>query len=98
MFDDDPTAHTAGQESIFDAGLIPSPLGDDPGGSGRYDNSLVYLLCLFSVLFAPVFGPVALAVSGYRVARHRPHATRGLVVAGVTTIAGGLLLLWAVTG
>jgi len=93
----DPDGHTAGQESIFDAGLISSPLGNDPGGSGRYDNSLVYLLCLFCVLFAPIFGPIALAVSGYRVAKRRPHAVRGLAVAGLTTLAGGLLLVWAVT-
>ena len=94
----DPTGHTAGQESIFDAGLISAPLGNDPGGTGGYDNSLVYLLCLFSLFFAPVFGPLALAVAGYRVAKHRPHAVRGLVVAGLTTLAGGLLLAWAMTG
>ena len=96
MFND-PTGHTAGEESIFDAGLISSPLGNDPSGSGRYDNSLVYLLCLFCVFFAPAFGPVALTVSGYRVAKHRPHAVRGLVVAGLATILGGLLLIWVAT-
>ena len=93
----DPTGETAAQESVFDAALISSPLGNDPSGTGRYDNSLVYLLCLFSLLFAPVFGVAALAVAGYRVHRGRPHAVRGLVVAGVTFCVGIWLLVWAVS-
>ena len=94
----DPTGHTAGQESLFDAALISSPLGNDPSGSGRYDNSLVYLLSVFCFVFAPVFGPAALAVAGYRVAKQRPHAMRGLVVAGSATAAGVLLLAATVSG
>jgi hypothetical protein len=93
----DPTGHTAGEESIFDASLISSPLGNDPSGSGRYDNSLVYLLCFFTLLFAPVFGVAVLGVALYRVARHRPHAIRGLVVATLASCLGTASLVWALS-
>jgi hypothetical protein len=95
----DPTGHTAGQESIFDSSLISAPLGNDPYGDPerRYDNSLVYLLCVFTLFFAPVFGVAALVVSGYRVSKQRPHAVRGLVVAVMATLVGLALLAYAIS-
>jgi hypothetical protein len=84
----DPSGRTAGLESVFDSGLLPSPLGNDPSGTGPYDNSVVYLLCIFALLFAPLFGPIAVGVSGYRVVKDRPHAWRGVVVACAATGLG----------
>jgi hypothetical protein len=53
----------------------------------RYDNSIVYFFSFFGC-FLLVFGLAAVGIAAYRVAKHRPHATRGLVVAIVATLIG----------
>ena len=82
---------------MFDAGLLPSPRGNDPSGTGRYDNSLVYMLCLFAVLFVPLFGPIAIGAGVYRVGKGRPHAWRGVWIACAATAVGLWLLGLALT-
>jgi hypothetical protein len=88
-----PDSYVAGQESIFETSLMPSPLGRT-GEYNRYNNAVVYffaVLSLFQVLFWPIpFGLIAIAIAAYRIVRHRPSAARGLIVAvGCTAI--GLL-------
>ena len=84
-------SYVAGQESIFETSLMPSPLGRT-GEYNPYNNAIVYffaVLSLFQVLFWPVpFGAVAIVIALYRMVRHRAHATRGLVVAIVCTVIG----------
>ena len=86
-----PDAYVAGQESIFESSLIPSPLGRT-GDYDPYNNAIVYFLAMLSlgqVLFWPnPFGPLCILVALYRVHRRRTHARRGLVVAILATALG----------
>jgi hypothetical protein len=87
-----PDAYEQGQESIMDASVLPSALGQVPNCYGAYNNIVVYffaILALLQVLFWPIpFGLVAITIGAYRVHRHRPNARRGLLVAGVATVLG----------
>jgi hypothetical protein len=99
---------TPGEESIVDAGVLSAPSPDDRVAddqaeddlveSGRYNNSMVYLLCVFTVIFTPLFGPIALAAASHRLAKHRPHAERGLAVSATATLIGTAWLIKAATG
>jgi hypothetical protein len=84
---DDGTYEPSETELILDSALIPAPLGNYDEGFDRYDNSIVYFFSFFGC-FLLVFGLAAVAIAAYRVAKHRPHATRGLVVAIIATLIG----------
>jgi len=85
--------HVIGQESIIDAGLLDSAIGTDDGvGMDPYNNAVVYFFAFLTVLGFGVFAPVAIGVATYRIAKHRSHAARGLVIALVATAVGGAML------
>ena len=93
---DDGTYEPSETEQIIDSALIPAPLGNYDDGFDRYDNSIVYFFSFFGC-FLLVFGLVAIGVAAYRVAKHRPHAPRGLVVAIVATLVGVALTSAAIS-
>jgi len=82
---DDPLYSDSPEEKIITSALVPAPLGDYE--SDRYDNAIVYILSFFGCFFV-VFGIAAICVAAYRIGKHRPHATRGLVVAIIATLIG----------
>ena len=77
----------SGAEQIFTSALVPAPLGNYDEGLDPYNNAVVYFFAFFGCLIV-AFGFVAIGVASYRMAKHRPHATRGLVVAIVATLIG----------
>jgi len=74
-------------EQIMDSALIPAPLGNYEAGLDPYNNAVVYFFAFLGCIFL-VFALVAIGVATYRVRRRRPHAMRGLVVAGISLIVG----------
>ena len=91
---DDPLYSDSPEEKIITSALVPAALGDYE--SDRYDNSMVYILSFLGCFFV-VFGIAAICVAAYRIGKHRPHATRGLVVAIVATVIGAGALAAVVT-
>jgi len=83
------------QELILDHGIVPAPLGsygDYGRGLDPYNNAIVYWFAFLS-LFVVLLAPVAIGIAVYRIARHRTHAVRGLVVALVCGVVGTMILV-----
>jgi hypothetical protein len=84
---DEPFASDSATEQIVTSALVPAALGNYDEGFDPYNNAVVYFFAFLGCLFV-VFGFVAIGVALYRLAKHRPHASRGLVVATVATLVG----------